>query len=191
MLARPWQSSFLRSCVISEHILDLSHSGFFTFLHFDLDHIKAPREIACAETPQPLVCTAPDQRLFLSVHGREPADHRVLTTGFHLNKQQLPAFSRDNIDLASSPAFEVSREDLDGPRAQPVGGDIFPVVTLPFTGARCSRPLPVGRVEIPAETSDDDGDKAHVCVELRDVPACHSLGAWRNHTRGIPYRYSP
>lgn len=117
MLAWPWQSSFLWSCVISEHILDLSHGGFFTFLDFDLDHIKAPREIACAETPQPLVCTAPDQRLFLAVHGRESADHRVLATGFYLNKQQLPAFSRDNIDFASAPAFEVPREDLDGPRA--------------------------------------------------------------------------
>lgn len=188
MLARPWQSSFLRSCVISEHILDLSHSGFFTFLDFDLDHIKAPREIACAETPQPLVCTAPDQRLFLAVHGREPADHRVLTTGFYLNKQQLPAFPRHDIDLTSAPPLEVPRENLDAPRTQPVGGDIFPVVTRPLARARRSRPLPVGRVEIPAETSDDDGDKAHVCGELRDVPACHSRGAWRNHTRGTSSR---
>ncbi len=162
MPARAWQSVFSARSGISENIFDPAYQGLFTFLHLDLDDIETPWHVARAKPAQPLVRSAPDQKLFLAVHRREAADHRVLLPGFHLDEKELSALTRDDIDLPSPPAFEIPGQHLAIPRPQPVGCDFLTVVAGPFARATSTRPRAVGRVEIPAETTDDDGDKAHV-----------------------------
>jgi len=160
--APAWQSPFSRRRIISEHVLDPGHLGNLALRDLDLDHIEAPRQIPSAQPAQPLVRAAFDQRPFLAVHCRKPADLRVLPAGFHLDEKKLPALPRHDVHLPAPPALEIPRQHLGVARAEPIGGDIFTVITRPLPRAADSRPLPVGRVQIPAETSDDDGDKAHV-----------------------------
>jgi len=146
---------------ISKHVLDPRHLGLFSLRDLDLDHIEAPRQVAAAEPAQPFVRAACDQRPLLAVHRRETADLSVFPAGLHLDEKQLPALPGDDVHLPSPPALEIPSEHLGVARAQPVGGDVLAVVTRPLPRAAGSRPLPVGRVEIPAETTDDDGYKAH------------------------------
>ena len=147
---------------ISKHVLDPHHLGFFALRHLDLDHIEAPRQVAAAKPAQPFVRAACDQRPLLAVHRRETSDLSVFPAGLHLDEKQLPALPGDDVHLPSPPALEIPGEHLGVARPQPVGGDVLAVVTRPLPRAAGSRPLPVGRVEIPAETTDDDGYKAHV-----------------------------
>lgn len=161
MPALAWQSTFSRRRIISEHVLDPRHLGFLALRDLDLDHIETPRQIPCAEPAQPFVRAALDQRPLFPVHGGEPADFGILSPRLHLDEKQLPALTGDDVHLPSPPTLEIPSEHLGIARTQPVSSDVLAVVTHPLPHAAGSRPLPVGRVEIPAETTDDDGDKAH------------------------------
>lgn len=109
MPAHAWQSPFSRRRIISEHVLDPRHPGLLALRDLDLDHIEAPRQVAAAKPAQPFVCAALDQRPFLAVHGGEPTDLGVFPAGLHLDEKELPALPRDDIHLATPPAFEIPR----------------------------------------------------------------------------------
>ena len=162
MAAPAWQSPFSRSGPISENVLYPSDDRLLAFPDFHLDHVETPWNVPGAQSPQPLVRTARDEGLFLPVHCGKTPHHRVLFPGLHLGKKQLFAFPCHDVHLTAFPAFEISRKDLAAACAQPVGGDLLPVVPRPLPQAARPRLRVVGGVEIPAETTDDDGDKAHV-----------------------------
>ncbi len=174
MAALAWQSPFSPLLPIPENILHPRDDRFLAFRNHHLDHIEPPRNLPGAEPPQPLVRAPLDQRLFLAVDRRETAHHRILPAGFHLGEEKLPTFPCHYIHLPAPPAFEISRKDLAPARPQPVGGDLLPVIPRPLARAARPRLRAEGRVEITAETTDDDGDKAHVFQVLQDAPACHS-----------------
>lgn len=161
MRANAWQSPFSARGGIPEDVLDAFHHGFLPFRDLDLDHVETPGNLPGAKAAKPFVGTALDQGLLLAVDGSQAAHDRPRFPRFHLDEQQLPALAGDNINLPSFPALEIAGKDLAIVRPQPVRGDFFPVVTRPFPRAAGPRPRVVGRVEIPAETSDDDGGKAH------------------------------
>jgi hypothetical protein len=146
MQANAWQSPFCGRAGISEDVLNALDRGLLTLRNLHLDHIETPRNLACAEAAQPFVRTALDESPLFAVYGRQPSHFRVLLPGFHLDKKQLPALTGDDINLAALPALEVPSQDLAVPHAQPVGGDLFPVVTRPLTRSARTRPWAVGRV---------------------------------------------
>lgn len=162
MPARSWQSPFSRRRIISEHILNLCHLGLLTLRHLDLDDIEPPWQVPTPQPAQPFVRAALDQGSLLAVHGGKPADLGVLLPCLHLNEKKLPPFPCHDIHLPSPPTLKIPSEYFGIAGAQPVGCDVLAVVTRPLPRAAGSLPLPVGRVEIPAETSDDDSGKAHV-----------------------------
>lgn len=59
---------------------------FFAFFEQDLDHIEAPREIACFEQFEPSVGTALDELLFGFIDRVERADFGVAVPGFDFDK---------------------------------------------------------------------------------------------------------
>ncbi len=157
-----WQSPFSPFLLISEDILHPCNQWLFSFRHLHLDHVEPPRDLPGSQPAQPLVRTPLNQGTLFPVHRREATHHRIFFTGFHLGEKELLSIPRHDIDFPAAPAFEISRQDFAAMRPQPVGGDFFPVVPRPLPCAARPRLRVVGRVEIPAETTDDDGDKAHV-----------------------------
>lgn len=147
--------------IISEYVLDPCYLRYFTLSDLDLDHIEAPWQVPAPQPAQPFVRAAADQRPLLAVHCRKPTDFCILLTCFHLDEKKLLTFPRYDIYLTAPPPFEIPSQHLAVARAQPVCCDVLAIITLPLSRAASSYSLPVGRVEIPAETTNDDSDKAH------------------------------
>ena len=145
------------------------------FCHRYLDNIEAPREIPCAEALEPGVGSALDQALLFPVHRIKSPDFAAFAAGLYLDKKEQFSIPCHDIDLATSGASIVFRQDFATTGPQPVGGDFFTQVSDPDTVAGGSvRPRQAaGRVERPAETTDDGGDKGRESVALQDVPSCH------------------
>ena len=59
---------------------------FFAFFEQDLDHIEAPREIACFEQFEPCVGAALDELLLGFVDRIERADFGIAAPGFDFDK---------------------------------------------------------------------------------------------------------
>ncbi len=161
MRLETWQSPFFPWLGIPENVFNPAHRGFFTLGNLHLDHIKPPWHLPRSEAPQPFVRPALDERLLLPIHRSQSPHHRVLLASFHFGKQNLLTIPRHNIDLPALPAFEISGQHFAVFRSQPIDRDSLPVFARPFPRARWPTVRAVGRVEISAETTNDDSDKAH------------------------------
>ena len=86
--------------------------------------------------------------------------------------------SGDDVDFAAAWAFEISFEDSVSLGAEEIDCNAFAVFADPtaVAGLAIRVRQAAWRVEPPAETSDDGGDKGRVSEALQDVPWCHNLG---------------
>ena len=173
----------------SERIPHVVDARRFALFQPDFDHIESPWQLAGAEALEPGVGAALDERLLWFVHRIERADFRVLAAGFHFHKEQEFSIAGDTVHLAAAPTLEVPGENPAAMRAEKIGGGLFAVFADPFSAARRAVRLrqAAGRVEPPAETSDDGGDKGRVSEALQDAPWCHIPDAGQSRiaeTRG-------
>lgn len=163
---------------------------FFAFFKQNLDHIEAPWEMACFEKFEPSVGTAFDELALGFVDRIERAYFGVTATGFNFHKEQQAFLSRDDVDLATARTFEISFEDSVAIGAEEINRDALTVLADPEAVA-CDSVSPrqaAGRVEPPAETSDDGGDKGRVSEVLQGVLSCHNPGVSQSRiaeTRGL------
>ena len=99
--------------------------------------------------------------------------------------------SSDDVDFAAARAFEISFEDSVAAGAKKIHSDAFAVFADPAAVARVALRVrqAAGRVEPPAETSDDGGDKGRVSEALQDVPWCHNLGVSQSRIAGTRGRF--
>ena len=99
--------------------------------------------------------------------------------------------SGDDVDFAAARAFEISFEDSVSLGAEEIDCNAFAVVADPLAVAGLALRVrqAAGRVEPPAETSDDGGDKGRVSEALQDVPWCHNLGVSQSRIAGTRGRF--
>jgi len=163
----------------------------FAFFQQNLDDIEAPREIACFEQFEPCVGTALDEPLFGFVDRIEWTDFGVAAPGFNFNKKEQSIVSGDDVDFAAARAFEISLQDPVAVGAEKIDSDAFAVFADPLAvaGSAIRGRQAAGRVEPPAETSDDDGDKGRVSEALQDVLWCHNLGVSQSRIVGTHGRF--
>jgi len=160
--------------------------GQFAVFHVYFNDVEAPGELAGAEQPEPRIGTALDEGLFLLGHSVETPDFGTFPAGFHFNEKQELVVSGDDIDLASTGAFVISSKYPAALRAEPVGGDLLTVVSQPNTipDLPVRRRQEAGRVERPAETTDDDGNKGRVSEAFQGAPWCHIPGVSQSRIEG-------
>lgn len=160
-----WGSDGLE-CVL--HVVDPRPT---TFSNSYFDDIKPPRQISSAKAFEPRVRASLYQGLLVFAHGIETADLAFLTAGFHLDEEQELLVSRDDIHLAPLRAAVIFGENFAPARTQPSDGDPLAVISKPnrVAGFATSRGQTAGRVERPAETSDDGRYKGRESEALQDV----------------------
>lgn len=159
---------------------------YFALFDQDLDHIEAPREIACFKQLEPCIGAALDELLLGFVDRIKWADFGVAAPGFDFNKKEQPIVSGDDVDFAAAWAFKISFQDPVAVGAEKVDSDAFAVFADPaaIAGSAIRGRQAAGRVEPPAETSDDGGDKGRVSEALQDVPWCHNLDVSQSRIAG-------
>lgn len=137
----------------------------------DLDDIKPPRQIPSAKASEPGIRTPLYQCLLVFAHRIEAADLAFLAAGFHLDEKQELLISCDDIHLAPLRAAVIFGKNFAAARTQPSDGDPLAVFSKPNRVARfaISRCQTAGRVERPAETTDDGRYKGRESEALQDV----------------------
>lgn len=164
--------------------------GLLTIGQNHLDHVETPRNLTSTQQTQPLVCASLDQAMLFTVHRIQRPTLPPFTACLHLGKKQQITLSRDDIDFPSSWSFEVEIQDLRPIRTQPRLCD-----PLPERAQRRRAKLPAisrrqtaSRVEQPAETTDDECDRAHGDGALQDALSYHSPYVAGSRIREIPPR---
>ncbi len=71
-----------------ERVGNAVHPRLATIGHEDLDHVKAPWQLAGPQFFQPCVGTAFDEPLLVFVHGIEATDLRTFAPRFHFDEEQ-------------------------------------------------------------------------------------------------------
>lgn len=79
----------------------------FLVFGIDLDDIKSPRQLSCAEAFEPCVRTALDEFLFLFRDCVVRSDFGIFPAGFHFHKSERAILVGDDIDLAATWGFKV------------------------------------------------------------------------------------
>lgn len=164
---------------------------YFAFFDQDFDHIEAPWEIACFEQLEPGIGAALDELLLGFVDRIEWADSGIAAPGFDFHEEQQAILPCNDVHFAAAWAFEISFQDSVALGAEKIDSDTFAVFADPsaVAGPALMVRQAAGRVEPPAETSDDGGDKGRVSEVLQDVPWCHNLGVSQSRIAGTRGRF--
>lgn len=149
--------------------------GFLSLVEPHLDDVEAPRQLSRAQRFEPGVGTPLDQVLLDPVHRRQGTDLWVAASGLDFHKHEQPTVTCDDIDLPAAWRLEIAGKDAAAAGLQVPHSTTLTKAADPLTVARLtfSRDQTAGRVERPAETSDDDGGKGRVSEALQDALSCH------------------
>ena len=185
----PTRKFHQRRMIMLESVFHVIDARFLAVFRVDLDDIEAPRQVTGAELLEPGVCSALDECLLGLVYRVQRPDSGAFLAGFHLHKQEQPVVPCNDVHLAFAGSSEIPRQDPASLGTQPIGSHAFTVIAQPRPAARGAVRLRqvAGRVEPPAETSDDDGDKGRDSEALQDGLSCHIPDVSQSHigeTRG-------
>ncbi len=189
-----WQACGKKNPVFrSERVFHSVNMGLFSFIQNDFDDIEAPRNAASLEQLEPGISAAFDQFLFSAIHGIERSTHTTSSSGLDLDEEQQFAASRDDVDLAALGCTVVPIQHLYASCSQPLTGDFFADFAdlLRRPRAAVFMNQVAGRVEQPAETSDDECDKVREDGGHGDDALYHSRCGVQSHIAEIPSRMRP
>lgn len=159
----------------------------------DFDDIEAPGNAPGFEQFEPGIRAAFDEFLFAAVHGIERPADATRAPGLDFDEKQQLAAACNDVHLTTLGRTVIAIEDFFALRAQPVACRTFAKSPDFLRRPGCSVLMrqTAGRVEQPAETSDDECDKAREDGVHGGAALYHIRCGDQNHIAEIPAHTPP